>query len=401
LQGRPRRGRGRHASGLAYIVAARMSYQDPRGRRQDERFWDDRGGTPRWATVAAVLIVAAGLGAAIAIFASRSGGSSTEAAKTVVITKTSPRTQQPAAEQHMTDAAPTHEHAKAPAVSSLTKREAEENTGQTVSGGGGGGKLLGSSAQSSFEAMAAGLGAQVGLAVEPLGSEEVTEFGTLLQSGHAWSSIKPAILSTVLKEQGESLGPGEEAWAEGAITASDNEDAAALFHTIEGRQGGLEGASAAVGETIHEGGSESTVVSTAPPPAGAVSTYGQTEWPVGEAVRFYHGLATCKVAGTSYIEGLMEQVIGEQRWGLGEASFPSGPHVGMKGGWGPDTEADGGYLVRQSGFVQNSEGGIAVAMIAIDESGTYPAGAEDLSSIAQWLAGELKGYGPAYHGCTG
>ncbi len=376
-----------------------MSYQDPRGRRQDDRFWDDGGGTPRWATVVAVLIVAAGLGAAIAIFASRSGGSSTEAAKTVVITKTSPRGQRPA-EQHMTDVIPKREHAKAPAASSLTKKEAEENTGQTVSGGGGG-KFLGPGAQSSFEAMAAGLGAEVGLAVEPLGSEEVVEFGSLLGSGHAWSSIKPAILSTVLKEQAESLGPEEEAWAEGAITASDNEDAAALFHTIEGRHGGLSGASVAVGETIHEGGSSSTVVATAPPPAGAVSTYGQTEWPVGEAARFYHGLATCRVSGTSYIEGLMENVIGEQRWGLGQASFPSSPRVGMKGGWGPDTEAGGGYLVRQSGFVQDKEGGIAVAMIAIDESGSYPAGAEDLSTIAQWLARELKGYGPAYHGCTG
>jgi hypothetical protein len=375
-----------------------MSYQDPHGRRQDDRFWDEGGGTPRWATVAAVLIVAAGLGAAIAIFASRSGGSSAEAAKTVVLTRTAPRKQQPA-ERHMTDVIPKREHAKAPPASSLTKKEAEENTGQSV--GGSGGKFLGPGARSSFEAMAAGLGAQVGLAVEPLGSEEVVEFGSLLGSGHAWSSIKPAILSTVMKEQGESLGPEEEAWAEGAITASDNEDAAALFHTIEGRQGGLEGASAAVGETIREGGSLSTEVATAPPPPGAVSTYGQTEWPVGEAVRFYHGLATCRVSGTSYIEGLMEDVIGEQRWGLGQASFPSSPRVGMKGGWGPDTEANGGYLVRQSGFVQSSEGGIAVAMIAIDESGSYPAGAEDLSTIARWLAQELKGYGPAYHGCTG
>jgi hypothetical protein len=380
-----------------------MSYQDPRGRRQGDGFWDDNGGTPRWARVVAVLIVAAGLGAAIAIVASRSGGNSTVAAKTAVTTKTSPRKprKQRPAEEHMTDVIPRHERAEAPAASSLTKKEAEENTGQTVSGGGGGGKLFGPGARSSFEATAAGLGAQVGLAVEPLGSEEVTEFGSLLNFGHAWSSIKPAILSTVMKEQGESLGPEEEAWAEGAITASDNEDAAALFHTIEGRQGGLDGASAAVGETIHEGGSGSTVVATAPPPAGAVSTFGQTEWPVGEAVRFYHGLATCMVPGTSYIEGLMENVIAEQRWGLGRASFPSDPRVGMKGGWGPDTEAGGGYLVRQSGFVQNSEWGIAVAMIAVDESGSYTAGVEDLSAIAQWLAHELKGYGPAYHGCNG
>jgi hypothetical protein len=383
-----------------------LNYQDPHDRRRDarkrrdEHFWEDGIHTPGWAKVVALVIVAGGLGAAIAIFASRSGGSSTEVAQTVT-RQVHVKAKLAASEQHITDVVPKHEHAKAPTqVSGTTKKEAEENTGGAVAGGGGG-KFLGSNAATSFDAMAASLPAQVGMAVEPLGSEEVIEFGTLLHGGHAWSSIKPAILSTVLAEQGEQLGPEEESWADGAITASDNEDAAALFHTIEGRQGGLEGASAAVGSTIHEGGSAGTVVATAPPPPGAVSTYGQTEWPVGEAVRFYHGLATCSVHGTSYIEGLMEQVIPEQRWGLGEASWPSGDRVGMKGGWGPDTEANGGYLVRQSGFVQNSEGGVAVAMIAIDESGSYPAGASDLTAMAQWLAGELKGTGPTFHGCTG
>ena len=378
-----------------------MGYEDPHGRRPDDRFWDDRGETPGWAKLVAILIVAVGLGAAIAIFASRSGGGSKEVARTITVKK-HVHSKQPAAEEvHETDVSPKHEHDKAPAATETSKKEVEENTGGAVNHGGGGGRLLGRNAKGSFDAMASGLPAQVGLAIEPLGSEEVIEFGTLLHSGHAWSSIKPAILSTVLSEQGEHLGPEEESWAEGAITASDNEDAADLFHTIEGRQGGLEGASAAVGNTIHQAGSTSTVVATASPPPGAVSIYGQTEWPVGKAVRFYHGLATCQVHGTSYIEGLMKDVIEEQRWGLGQASFPSGARVGMKGGWGPDTEANGGYLVRQSGFVQDSQGGIAVAMIAIDESGSYPAGADDLSAMAQWLAGELKGYGPSYHGCAG
>ena len=377
-----------------------MGYQDPHGRRRDDRFWEDGNFTPGWAKVVAVLIVAGGLGAAIAIFASRSGDGPMEVAQTVTVHKQTHHSQAASTEPHMTDV-PKLKHAKEPAAASATTRkEAEENSG-SVTGGGGGAKFLRSGARTSFEAMAAGLGAQVGLAVEPLGSEEVIEFGDLLSSGHAWSSIKPAILSTVMKEQGESLGSEEAAWAEGAITASDNEDAAALFGTIEGRQGGLDGASAAVGETIHEGGSTGTVVATASPPSGAVSTYGQTVWPVGEAVRFYHGLATCRVHGTSYIEGLMENVISEQRWGLGQAIFQGGARVGMKGGWGPDTEAGGGYLVRQSGFVQDSSGGVAVAMIAIDESGSYQAGAEDLSAMAQWLAGDLEGYGPAFHGCAG
>jgi hypothetical protein len=381
-----------------------MSPQDRYDRRRDDRFWEDGGSTPGWAKVVAVLIVAVGLGAAVAIFASRSGGSSKEVAQTVTVKRHVHRKPAANPETHETDVIPKPKHKQpaSSAVNQTTKREAEQNAGGTVSGGGGG-KFLGPDAEASFDSMAASLPAQVGMAVEPLGSEEVREFGDLLSSGHAWSSIKPAILATVLNEQGE-LGPEEEAWAEAAITASDNEAAASLFHTIEGRQGGLDGASVAVGGTIQSGGSTGTTVATAPPPPGAVSTYGQTEWPVGEAVRFYHGLARCEVtspSATGYIEGLMEDVIPEQRWGLGEASFASGDRVGMKGGWGPDTEADGGYLVRQSGFVQSSQGGVAVAMIAIDESGSYPAGAADLTKMAQWLAGELKGLGPGFAACTG
>ena len=232
-------------------------------------------------------------------------------------------------------AKPRREHAASPPAN-----------GAGTGASGGAGKFLGPDAQSSFESMSASLPASVGLALEPLGSEEVREFGDRLSSGHAWSSLKPAILATVLKEQGEHLGGEEESWAQSAITASDNEAAASLFSLVEGRRGGLEGASAAVGETIHAGGSTGTTVATAPPPSGAVSTWGQTEWPVGEAVRFYHALGRCEVlgpAGTGYVVSLMEGVVPEQRWGLGEGGFPSGWRVAMKGGWGPDTDAGGGY----------------------------------------------------------
>jgi hypothetical protein len=385
-----------------------MSYQDPNGRRRDDRFWEDDRLTPGWAKVVAVLIVAVGLGAAIAIFVSRSSDGKVKAVKTQTVRQT---VAQATAKPNQKEGAPPkhhhHQHSTVQPASETTKAEAEENVGGGNSGGGGtggGGKFLASDASSSFESMAASLPASVGMAVEPLGSEEVREFGSLLSSGHAWSSIKVPILATVLKEQGEHLGSQEEAWAEGAITASDNEDAAALFGTIEGRQGGLDGASSAVSATIQAGGSTGTTVATAPPPPGAVSTYGQTEWPVGEAVRFYRSLGRCEVvgsSGTGYIENLMEDVIPEQRWGLGEGGFDSSWSVGMKGGWGPDSEAGGGYLVRQSGLIQSSTGGVAVAMIAIDESGSYPAGAADLTQMAQWLAGELKGLGPHFSSCAG
>jgi hypothetical protein len=368
-----------------------MNHPDPNDRRRPDSFWEDDHGTPGWAKVVAVLIVAVGLGAAIAIFASRqSDGSKPIAA--VTVRKTVPAKQ--AQPQYRETAPPVHHKSSTPVPP----------TGQGHHSSSGGGSFLGGGATASFESLAASLPAAVGLAVEPLGSEEVREFGDLLESGHAWSSIKVPILATVMKEGGESLGPEEEAWATSAITASDNEAAASLFGTIEGRRGGLDGASAAVGETLHAAGSVGTEVATAPPPPGAVSTYGQTEWPVGEAVRFFHSLGRCEVlepAGTQYVESLMEDVIPEQRWGLGEGGFRSGWRVAMKGGWGPEAESGGGYLVRQSGLVQNADGGLAVAMIAMDESGSYPAGAADLTRIAQWLAGELKGLGPTLPSCTG
>jgi hypothetical protein len=382
--------------------AIQMSYQDPYDRPRGDRFWDDGRGTPGWAKVLATLIVAVGLGAAIAIFVSRGSEGKTRAVQTMTVRQTVAQAQARPHPQKAVHSKPKPKHEALPPVSETTKSEARQNGGSGE--GGGGGKLLGPEADSSFEALAASLPASVGLAIEPLGGEEVLEFGDLLTAGHAWSSIKPAILATVLKEGGESLGPEEEAWAQSAITASDNEAAASLFATIEGRQGGLEGASAAVSQTIQEGGSTGTAVATAPPPPGAVSTYGQTVWPVGEAVRFYHGLGRCEVlgpSGTDYIVSLMEGVIPEQRWGLGEGGFSSSDRVAMKGGWGPDSEAGGGYLVRQSGLIQGPTGGVAVAMIAIDESGSYPAGAADLTRMAQWLASELKGLGPRFSSCTG
>lgn len=364
-----------------------MSYQDPYTRHTQDSFWEEAQGTPGWAKVVAVMILAAGLGAAIAIYVSRESSAAESAAKTVTMVKKA--ASQASAHQH--------DQVKNGAPNSMPPATAGQPNGGSNS------SFLPANAEASFNEFASSLSAQVGLAVESLGSGETIEFGDL-REGHAWSSIKVAILATLLREQGESMGSEEEAWATSAITASDNEAAASLFGRIEERQGGLTGASQAVEGVLHEAGSASTQVATAPPPPGAVSTYGQTEWSVGDAARFFSALGRCEVLGrhgTQYVESLMESVIPEQRWGLGEGGFPSSWRVGMKGGWGPEAEYGGAYLVRQSGLIQDANGGVAVAMIAKDESGTFPAGASDLTKVAQWLAGELRGFGSPFHGCTG
>lgn len=349
-----------------------MSYQDPH--------WPPQPRTPRWAIAVAGVILFVGVAAAAVIYLSRDEGKS-----------------KPVSAHVRKQARP--RQAAEPPLETRTPTPPREPASRTKGGGG----FLDAGAEASFEALAASLPAQIGLAVAPLGGGAIREFGGL-REGHAWSSIKVPILTTLMREQGETLDSEEEAWATSAITASDNEAAASLFGRLEAMDGGLGGASRAVEGTLRAARDTTTTVSTAPPPAGAVSTYGQTEWSLLGSVQFYASLAKGCLLGsqaTEYVEGLMEGVIPEQRWGLGEAGFPSGWSVGMKGGWGPEASSGGAYLVRQSGFVRDGDRGLAVAMIAMDESGTYPAGAADLTQIAQWLAGELTGLGPAFTGCPG
>jgi hypothetical protein len=261
----------------------------------------------------------------------------------------------------------------------------------------GGGTLLAPGAAESFEALSASIPAQLGVALAPLGgSGEVEVFGSL-RSGHAWSTIKVPILVTLMREG--ALSSGEQQWAAAALEASDNEAAARLFDQLEKTRGGLGGASVAVQEVLAASGDTATTVATAPPPPGAFSTYGQTEWSLEGSTAFFRSLARgCLLdsAGTEYVLGLMREVIPEQRWGLGEAGFDPGWAVAMKGGWGPEADS-GAYLVRQAGIVQDGSSGVAVAMIVAADS--LSAGTADLTRIAAWLRESLTGLGPPAHGC--
>jgi hypothetical protein len=344
-------------------------------------YWEPEPATPRWAIVVAALILVAGVAGAATIYFSRQDDGTQAVART---------DQRQAAARHEAKPLPQQPGTQTRAVAPPPAEQHSPSSG---------GAILGADAETSFEAMASSLSGQVGLAVAALGDGRVHEFGDL-REGHAWSSIKVPILTAVMRDQGEALDSEEEAWASSALTASDNEAAAALFGRLEDGHGGLAGGSEAVEGVLRLAGDTTTTVATAPPPPGAVSTYGQTEWSLLGSVQFYGSLANgCLLgpSGTEYVTGLMESVIAEQRWGLGEAGFPSGWGVGMKGGWGP--EASGAYLVRQSGFVRDGDRGVAVAMMAIDDSGSYPAGAADLTQMAQWLAEELQGLGPPTSGC--
>jgi len=247
-----------------------------------------------------------------------------------------------------------------------------------------------SSAQStdlrgSFAQVESEVSGEIGVAYSPLGpaSPQPQTLGPL-QVGHAWSSFKVPISVTVMEEQEGSLNSRQASLVASAITASDNEAAAALFSELEGITGGH--ASAAIEKILSDSGAP-TEVATAPPPPGAVSSWGQTEWELSASTRFYNALACGAYGGdTEVILSDMENVIPEQQWGLGQSSFPPGTSVAIKAGWGPDGSESGPYLVRQAGIIRSESGGAVVTIAAQDSSGSFEAGVSDLDRVADWVA---------------
>lgn len=244
-------------------------------------------------------------------------------------------------------------------------------------------RLLSPNAAATFAALEGELSARIGAAVAPLGSAPPLQFGSL-ESGHAWSSFKVPIVVAVMEQ--EALSQEAQEQARSAVTASDNAAAAALFS----RLGGTPTASAAL-ETVLSDSGYPTMVATAQPPSGAVSTWGQTNWPLSSATGFYRALACGQLLspqGTAFVLGLMEEVIPEQQWGLGEAGILG--QVAFKAGWGPDGSASGPYLVRQSGILRSGSSGAVVTIAAQDSSGSFDAGIQDLDALADWVRDNVR-----------
>ncbi len=256
------------------------------------------------------------------------------------------------------------------------------------------GQQNGAAAASSFEQIAAGLSGEVGAVIGPPGSSEATGFGSL-QSGSAWSTSKVPIALRVLEDAGgpRGLSAAQAEEMRSALTLSDNEAAASLFGDLEGSHGGLDGASAAVDEVLREGGDESTLISTQG--RGEFSTYGQTEWSLGNQQRFMSSLAAGCVVGpesSDYVLDLMGEVSSDT-WGLGSAGLPAR----WKGGWGPGI--DGGYLVRQMGILYVGDKEAVVTLAALPADGQFTTGESMATAIAQWLAKQASKYAALPSGC--
>lgn len=246
---------------------------------------------------------------------------------------------------------------------------------------------VGGAAESSFDQVAAGLSGEVGAVIGPPESSEAASFGDL-QSGSAWSTSKVPIALRVLEDSGgpSGLSSAQTEQMRSALTLSDNEAAGALFSDLEGKHGGLAGASAAVSEVLREGGDESTQISTRG--RGEFSTYGQTEWSLANQQQFMGSLAAgCVVSAESsdYVLDLMGEVSSDT-WGLGSAGLPAR----WKGGWGPGV--DGGYLVRQMGILYVGDKAAVVTLAALPADGQFATGESMATTVAQWLAKQAPRY---------
>jgi hypothetical protein len=249
---------------------------------------------------------------------------------------------------------------------------------------------LDANAQVSFANLVTRLGpdAHITIAIQPLGRGRMEVLGG--DPGmQAMSTSKILILAALLRDKGgvNNLTPEQMSLARAAVTQSDNDAILALFRYLEADNGGLLGASAYATNLLRKVGDQQTEVTTAPPPPGYATTFGQTPWTPAAEVRFFRALALGCILpppDTNYELGLMRNIEPSESFGLGSAGFQ---HVAYKGGWGP--EPGDQYGVRQTGIIGSDNSGVVVSLTA-DPVSTFAIGQSMLDQVAQWLHREVR-----------
>jgi hypothetical protein len=230
--------------------------------------------------------------------------------------------------------------------------------------------------------------ARIAIAIQPLGLGKLQILGGD-PTMQAMSTSKILILTALLRDKGgvHNLTPEQMLLAHAAITQSDNNAILALFSDLEADKGGLLGASTYTTSLLRTVGDDQTEVTTAPPPPGYVTTFGQTPWTPAAEVRFFGALALGCILprpDTDFELGLMRNIEPAENFGLGSAGFQQ---VAFKGGWGPEPEDQ--YGVRQTGIIGAGDSALVVSLIA-DPVSTFAVGQSVLDQVAQWLRGEVR-----------
>jgi hypothetical protein len=286
--------------------------------------------------------------------------------------------------------------AKAVAGSSPDGHNGSGGSGELTAGGG----VLGPEARASFARLQDQIGSQarISVAVQPLGQGPLQVFGSDPAMA-AMSTSKVLVLSALLLDKGgpNGLSAEERSLAQTAITESDNDSILSLFGDLEADKGGLDGASTYATGLLRAAGDSRTVVTTAPPPPGYATSFGQTPWSPSREVRFFRALALgCVIsrASVNYELGLMRQIVPSESWGMGSAGFTQ---VAFKGGWGP---LPSGYGVRQTAIIGSGSSAV-VASIAADPATDFGTGQAVLTDIGRWLHAHLRLQPRAEAGCAG
>jgi outer membrane murein-binding lipoprotein Lpp len=221
------------------------------------------------------------------------------------------------------------------------------------------------------------LGGANGIAVVPVGRQDVVTWGSLAD-GAAWSTIKVPLAVAAVRADGRRPSATTARLVTRAVTASDNAAAESLW----ARLGPASAAASAVQAVLRDAGDGTTRVESrrVRPPYTA---FGQTLWSLERQAVFAARLPC--LGGAAPVVDAMGQVTSSQRWGLGTL----GTGTLFKGGWGPGT--DGGYLVRQLGVIPLPQGGmVAVAVAARPADGSFATGTAHLDAIATWLKSHLR-----------
>lgn len=206
-------------------------------------------------------------------------------------------------------------------------------------------------------------GAEISLALAPVGSQEHPRVIGDAPPLIAWSTIKVPLALAVLRS-------GQEASADidSALTTSDNAAAQRLWDSL----GAGTAAADAVEVELRRGGDSRTRV----PPEVTVpghSAFGQSTWRLADQATFTSALPC--LSGSPPVTDAMGRVIEGQQWGLGGIEGAR-----LKGGWGPTPE---GYVVRQLGIVPGAKGGTAAAVQV--RTGTHEQGTAIMDQVAAVL----------------
>lgn len=226
------------------------------------------------------------------------------------------------------------------------------------------------------KSMKKSLPGQLGVAIVPVGSDQVISLGSL-KAGRAWSTMKVPVSLAAQRERGPAVARMEDK----AITFSDNDAAGELWGALGGGRASVD----AVTAVLREGHDTRTHVSSE---IDTPASYpGYTSWALRDQALF--GAHLPCLPGSEHIIRLMSDVAPNQQWGIARVGRNKGAVTAVKGGWGPATSRTGGHLVRQLGIISTVDGQVAVSMAAIPRSGSFTDGTKMLTRLGNWLGKNL------------